>query len=136
MYYSIPTEDTPIYEIDDDGNIKEIEVDGKMVKVPTGQFEKGYSKPTEFRAVITNKLNEVLARNFGIDESTHYAQITAPKGYLSALIVGALVWKKSEIVYKDEIQGIIDDTSADYTVKGIADEGLAYDLFLLQRNVK
>ena len=31
---------------------------------------------------------------------------------------------------------IIDETSCDYIVKGVADEGLTADLFLLQKNVR
>ena len=50
--------------------------------------------------------------------------------------VGSVIWKKSEVGYKDDDKTIVDETTADYTVKGIADEGMSEDLFLLQRNVK
>ena len=52
------------------------------------------------------------------------------------MTVGSLVWKRSEVKYKDNDKTIVDSLSADYTVKGIADEGLTADLFLLQKNVK
>ena len=50
--------------------------------------------------------------------------------------VGSLVWKRSDVKYKDEENTIVDENSADYIVKGVADEGLTVDLFLLQKNVK
>lgn len=86
-------------------------------------------------ANINNKLNEVVWAEYGVDNSTNYAQIVAAKGVLS-LKAGGIIWKKSEVGYKDEEQTIIDDTTADYVVKGVADEGLSVDLFLLQRNLK
>ena len=55
---------------------------------------------------------------------------------LSQLKAGSVIWKKSEVGYKDDVKTIVDETTADYTVKGIADEGMSEDLFLLQRNVK
>ena len=80
-------------------------------------------------------MNEVVWQDYGIDDSTNYAQIIVSKGYLP-LKSGSVIWKKSEIVYKDDDNTIPDESSADYTVKGVADEGLNEDLFLLKRNVK
>ena len=88
-----------------------------------------------FYSSISNKLSEVLIKEFGIDNSTNFVQIVADKGKLP-LKVGALIWKKSEVRYRDKDKTLIDDTSCDYIVKGIADEGLTVDLFLLQKNVK
>ena len=61
------------------------------------------------------------------------AQIVTDKGYLP-IKEGDLIWKRSEVKYDSD--GFPDPKSADYTVKGVADEGLTVDLFLLQRNVK
>lgn len=74
-------------------------------------------------------------QDYGIDDSTNYAQIITSKGELP-LKVGSVIWKKSKVGYKDDDKTIVDETTADYTVKGIADEGMSEDLFLLQRNVK
>ena len=74
-------------------------------------------------------------QDYGIDDSTNYAQIVASKDELP-LKAGSVIWKKSEVGYKDDDKTIVDETTADYTVKGIADEGMSEDLFLLQRNVK
>lgn len=135
MAYALLGEKVPIYETDDDGNIKYITVDGKKVPVETGDYETGYGKPVTFYASISNKLDDVLAKEFGIDQSSNYAQIVADKDVLP-LSVGSLIWKKSTIGYKDMANSIIDANTADYTVMGVADEGLTVDLFLLQKNVK
>lgn len=133
MKYSQHGQKVTIYEKDDDGNIKYY-VDGDGNKIPLIADEKvGFSKPKEFYANISNKLSEVLVKEFGVDDSSTYVQIVTDKGYLS-LNAGDVVWKKSEIVYDED--GLVDSTTADYEVKGVADEGLTVDLFLLQKVVK
>ena len=133
MMYSQHGQKVTIYEKDDDGNIKYY-VDGDGNKIPLIADEKvGFSEPKEFYANISNKLSEVLVKEFGIDDSSTYVQIVTDKGYLP-LKAGDVVWKKSEIVYDED--GLVDSTTADYEVKGVADEGLTVDLFLLQKVVK
>ena len=51
-------------------------------------------------------------------------------------LIGINDLKRQLLQYKDDEKTIVDETTADYTVKGIADEGMSEDLFLLQRNVK
>jgi hypothetical protein len=135
MAYALLGEKVPIYETDDDGNIKYITVDGKEVPVETGEYETGYGKPVTFYASINNKLDDVLIKEFGVDQSSNYAQIVTDKGALP-LVVGSPIWKKSAVGYKDIAKTIVDANTADYTVLGVADEGLTVDLFLLQKNVK
>ena len=115
-----------IYYLDEDGN-----------KIPktTGEYTTGYEKPVVFYSSISNKLSEALIKEFGVDNSTNFVQIVEDKGKLP-LSVGSLVWKRSDVKYKDEENTIVDENSADYIVKGVADEGLTVDLFLLQKNVK
>lgn len=136
MKYSLQGERVPIYETDEDGNIiYYTDSDGNKIPIETGEQTIGYSQPVLFFANINNKLNEVVWQDYGIDDSTNYAQIVASKGEL-LLKVGSVIWKKSEVGYKDDEKTVVDETTADYTVKGIADEGMSEDLFLLQRNVK
>lgn len=133
MKYSQHGQKVTIYEKDDDGNIKYY-VDGDGNKIPLIADEKvGFSEPKEFYANISNKLSEVLVKEFGVDDSSTYVQIVTDKGYLP-LKAGDVVWKKSEIFYDED--GLVDSTTADYEVKGVADEGLTVDLFLLQKVVK
>lgn len=136
MYYSLQDGQIPIYEsyTDEEGNVIYI-TDDDGNKIETGETTIGYTKPVEFKANITNKLNEVVWQDYGIDDSTNYAQIIVSKGALP-LKAGGVIWKKTQILYKDDENTIPDESSADYTVKGVADEGLNEDLFLLKRNVK
>lgn len=132
MKYSLQGKRIEVYERDQDGNIKFYESDSGE-KIPLIKKEVvGFSEPTIFYANISNKLSEVLAKQFGIDDSTNYAQIITDKGALP-IKAGDLIWKKSDVKYDED--GIADSTSADYTVMGVADEGLTVDLFLLKRNV-
>ena len=136
MCYSLQEGEIPIYETDSDGNIVYyVDEEGNKIPLETGETAIGYSKPKNFFANITNKLNEVVWQDYGIDDSTNYAQIIVSKGMLP-LKAGSVIWKKSKIGYKDETQTIPDESTADYVVKGVADEGLSEDLFLLKRNVK
>ena len=148
MKYSLQGERVPIYETDENGNIVYdhytdsdgniiyyLDENGEKIPLATGENTTGYSHPVSFFGNINNKLNEVVWQDYGIDNSTNYAQIVASKGELP-LKAGSVIWKKSEVGYKDDGKTIVDETTADYTVKGIADEGMSEDLFLLQRNVK
>ena len=136
MKYALQNAEIPIYQKDEDGNILYYEdSEGNRIPLETGETEIGFSEPVSFLSNINNKLNEVVWAEYGVDNSTNYAQIVAAKGVLP-LKAGSVIWKKSEVGYKDEEQTIIDDTTADYVVKGVADEGLSVDLFLLQRNLK
>lgn len=135
MYYALKDGRIPVYQLNKDGSIKYIIVDGKEIPVETGEYTTGYKKPVVFYSSISNKLSEALIKEFGVDNSTNFVQIVEDKSKLQ-LKVGSLVWKKSEIRYKDKDKTIIDDTSCDYIVKGVADEGLTVDLFLLQKNTK
>lgn len=135
MKYSLQIGEVPIYETDDDGNILFYEdKDGNRYPMETGEYEIGYSIPEDFSANINNKLDEVYWKEYGIDDSTNYSQIVTEKGKLP-LKAGSIIWKQSEVGYKDEEKKIVDDKTADYVVKGVADEGLNFDLFLLQKNL-
>lgn len=136
MKYSLQGERVPIYETDENGSIiYYTDSDGNKIPIETGEYTTGYSQPVVFFGNINNKLNEVVWKDYGVDDSTNFAQLIVSKGELP-LKAGSVIWKKSEVGYKDEAKTIVDITTSDYTVKGIADEGMSEDLFLLQRNVK
>lgn len=136
MYYALQIGEVPVYQTDADGNIMYyVDSDGNKIPLETGETELGYGEPVEFLANINNKLDEVAWREYGIDNSANYAQIVVSKDELP-LKAGSVIWKKSEIRYKDENKTIVNVSTADYVVKGVADEGLTEDLFLLKRNVK
>lgn len=145
MKYSSQGKRIPVYKRDGNGDIvyqSYVDADGNTIfyldengeKIPTIIDERiGFSEPQTFYANISNKLSEVLVKEFGIDDSSTYVQIVTDKGYLP-LKAGDVVWKKSEVGY--DADSLVDSTTADYTVKGVADEGLTVDLFLLQKIVK
>lgn len=148
MKYALQLGEMPVFETDEDGNVQYdgftddegnffpyFDKDGNKIPILTGEYEIRYSEPVPFSANINNKLDEVAWREYGIDNSANYAQIVVDKNTLP-LKAGSVIWKKSEVDYKDEAKTIVDDTTADYVVKGVADEGLSVDLFLLQRTLK
>ena len=148
MKYAISNGLQPQYKRDDDGNIiytgytdddgtfiPYLDEDGNKIPEVTGEPIEAYTEPIIFNASISNKLNEATAKEFGIDDSSNYAQLVTDKNALP-LTEGALIWKQSKVSYVDNAKTIIDRTSADYIVKGVADEGLTVDLYLLRKNVK
>lgn len=91
MKYSRSGQKITIYETDDDGNRKFYETsDGE--KIYYTKKVDGFSDPVSFMANISNKLSEVLVKEFGIDDSTSYCQITTDKGYLP-IKSGDYIWK-------------------------------------------
>lgn len=132
MKYSLQGEKVTIYERDENRDIKYIEVAGEKIPVILRETT-GFSEPVSFSANISNKLSEVLVKEFGIDDSSSYCQIVTDKGYLP-IKAGDVIWKKSKI--GRDADGLVDSKTADYVVKGVADEGLTADLFLLQKTVK
>lgn len=118
MYYSLQTEEVPIYETDDDGNIIYIDVDGESIPVSTGDTELGYSEPVEMFANISFGTTETTTQEFGVDVSDYDAIVVYGKGeYL--LTETALIWFESEPRYKDYSETIIDGDSADYKVVSV-----------------
>lgn len=131
MFYAIPTEEVPIYERDEHGNIiyesytdEEGNViyiydeNGDLIPKTAGGTEQLYSEPVEFHNGISGRLSEVLMQAYGIDDSSIYAQMDY-RANEYPFKEGTLIWKKSEVRYKD---GTVDKTSADYEVVGILDE--------------
>ena len=128
MYYANQDRVVPIYEYYEDE-------EGNLIPLDTGETKLVYGEPIEFKANISNKLNEVKWAEYGIDESTNYAQIVVSKGSVP-LKVGSIIWKKSEIGYEDLEKKIVDENTSDYVVKGVADDGLTEDWYLLKKRVK
>ena len=135
MYYSLYKSAEPIYETDEDGNIKYMEIDGVQVPIEVGTREPHYDTPIEFKANIYSELNEMHLKSYGVDQSSIYSEIIVEKGKLP-LKIGTIIWRESEIIYEDEEQATPKQSSADYTVVGIMTEGLNTDAYLLQRNSK
>ena len=136
MYYSMPTGNKiPVYERDEDGNIKYMFIDGVAVPVESGEYEPEYSKPVQFFNGIAGKLSKSVMKAFGIDDSSTYAQMdTLANEY--PFEKGTYIWRKSEIQYKDTDKTIVDVSSADYIIENVLDEGIQFWNYLLQRTLK
>lgn len=134
MKYSLQGTGEPIYQMDENGNIKTFtDSEGNKIAMKTGEYDNNFHEPVDFKACINNKLSEDVWREYGIDDSTNYSQIVTAKGYLPVK-TGDVIWRTSDVVLDEN--GNVDSESSDYIVKGVADEGLNYDVFLLQKNVK
>ena len=135
MFYSLYKSTETQYQRDDDGNIVYVEVDGEQVPVELGTVSATYDAPIEFFASISSELNELHMRAYGVDQSAIYSKLVVPKELLpTEKMVGAIIWRTSEIAFEDEEHKVPRQSSADYTVVGRMDEVLHEDWFLLQRN--
>ena len=137
MYYSLLIGEEPIYELDEDGNKKVgyVDEDGHTHYLETGEKEAVYSKPVPFQNGISGKLSEVLVKEFGIDDTSMYAEMDAEANKYP-IVAESIIWRKSEILYKGADKTIPDKTSCDYVVTGVLDEGLNVWNYLLRRNLK
>lgn len=125
----------PVYERDENGNIKYMIIDGVSVPVESGEYEPEYSKPVQFFNGIAGKLSKSVMKSFGIDDSSTYAQMdTLANEYPFGK--GTYIWRKSEIQYKDTDKTIVDVSSADYIIENVLDEGIQFWNYLLQRTLK
>lgn len=124
---------TPVYEYDEDGNLKYITVDGKTVPVTTGEYEMGYSYPVECKANIALSGGEVSNVEFGIDFSAYDAVLEGIDKIDGLKITETtLIWHKSPLVWKDRTKTIINPNSADYRVTRVS-PSLNEQKFLLQK---
>lgn len=130
MYYSQKTGWQEQYELDEDGNIKYIEIDGEQVPVTTGEKKLSYGLPIEFYANINGKLNDAIVRAFGVDNSDNHAQIVANKDEFP-FVIGTRIWLHTEVSYIDKDKTIVNQDTADYEVRGVLKEALNEDMFYL-----
>lgn len=144
MKYSLPGELTTIYEKDSEGNIvyegytdssgefnPYLDDDGN--KIPKIIEEKiGYSEPLDFKANIAFSGGESQAREYGFDTADYDAiMLTDKEEY--PFKKGVLIWLNSEPAYTDE--GLVDETSADFTVVGVK-PALKSTKYMLEATVK
>ena len=137
MYYSLPIGEQPIYELDKNGNkiIEYEDADGNIYYRETGENETVYSIPKLFSNGISGKLSEVLIKEFGIDDSSMYAEMEVEANKYP-IVAESLIWLKSDVLYKDTDKTMVDKSSCDYVVAGVLDEGLNVWKYLLRRNLK
>ena len=54
MFYAKQIGQVPVYDTDEDGNLKYITVDEKKVPIETGEYTTGYDVPVPFCSSISN----------------------------------------------------------------------------------
>ena len=137
MYYSLPLGEQPIYALDENGNkiIEYVDGDGNVYYRETGESRMVYSKPVLFYNGISGKLSEVLIKEFGIDDTSMYAEMDA-KANEYPIVAESLIWLKSDVLYEDIENTMPSKTSCDYVVSGVLDEGLNVWNYLLRRNLR
>lgn len=134
LYFANQLGMQPIYERDEDGNIKYIEVDGELVPIETGDTEMTYSKPQEIKANIALSGGEVSVVEFGVDSSSYDAILVVNKDE-PILSETSLIWYKNKLVYKDMAKTEIDANSADYRVSRVS-PSINVSKYLLQKVIK
>jgi hypothetical protein len=118
MKYSIKGERKPIYETDSDGNIIYYEdEEGNRIPIETGSYTSGWNNPEDFKGNIAMSSGEVEAKEFGLSVADYDAVLVLDKNEVP-LEEGSLIWHEKEVKFKDD--GEVDTTSADYTVKKVA----------------
>lgn len=123
LYYALLNREVPIYETDDDGNIRYdsfIQSDGTeyTYAVETGETELGYSEPVKMLANISFESNETTAQEFGVDVSDYDAIVVFSKSEYP-ITETSRIWFESTPRYKDAAETIIDGDSADYQVVSV-----------------
>lgn len=137
LYLSNQSNKVPVYERDAYGNIKTMIIDGKLVRIETGDYELGYSNPIKIKGNISSTGgSESTTVDFGIDISGYDAVLVGVENLGNAKISEtSLIWFESEVKYKDLGHTIIDPDSADYRVTKLS-PSLNEDRYLLNRIVK
>lgn len=136
MKYALQIDEVPIYQTDEYGNIiYYTDSEGNQIPLETGEYEVGYSEPVQFMNGISGKLSEVLVEAFGINDTSLYAQMDYMAGEFP-FKAGTLIWKKSEVQYKDEAKTRPEPLSSDYEIVGVLDEYQNQWSCLLKRVLK
>lgn len=112
LYYATYSDEIPVYERDEDGNIKYIEVDGKQEPVPIGTMA-GYNKPVVFYANIATSGGDSEVKEYGVN-STDYEAVLVTTDKSLPITELSRIWHTSAPQRKND--GTVDGDSADYEV--------------------
>lgn len=111
LYYATYSDEIPVYETDEDGNIKYIEIDGKMIPIPIGTMA-GYNKPVVFYANISAGKGDVQADVFG--SSVDYSRTISTCDMTCPITKLTRLWIGCEPQYNED--GSVNGDSANYEV--------------------
>lgn len=135
MYYALQGEEHPVYETDEDGNIKYYEdSEGNRYPILSDDTEIGYYSPVEFKGNIAFSGGEIDETEFGLSVSDYDASLVVEKNAFP-IAETSLIWFESEPRYKDNDKTIVDDKSADFRVVA-KKPSLNFDKYLLKKRNK
>ena len=115
IYYANQAGIVPVYETDENGEIKYIEIDGIKTPVETGNYEMSYGKAVEILGNIAMSGDETSETEYGIDSSGYDAILILDKDETD-LTETSIVWHESAVRYRDKEKMSADLNSADYRV--------------------
>lgn len=132
MWYALPNGKQPVYETDENGDIKFfVDEDGNKIPIETGEYEAVFGGIVEFKGAVFSQLENAIVRAWGNDNSNNYAVLVVGKNAVPELVNGARIWRKKPVEYKTD--GSPDGSSAEYLVNGVLDEELNEDSYYLQK---
>ncbi len=115
FYYATYDAEKKVYDRDEDGNIKYIEIDGEKIPVEIGT-EPGYNDPVLFYANIAMSGGEAEAKEYGFDIGAYQAVLVLSDKSLP-ITETSRIWHTSEPQYHAD--GSVDGDSADYSVLAV-----------------
>ena len=111
LYYATYSDEIPVYETDEDGNIKYTEVDGELNPIPIGTMA-GYNEPVIFYANISAGKGDVQADVFG--SSVDYSRTISTCNMDCSITKLTRLWIGCEPQYNED--GSVNGDSANYEV--------------------
>ncbi len=130
-YYSNLIGTVPIYETDEDGNIKYYEdSEGNRYPLDTGETELIYGTPVEFFANLSMSGGEAEAVEYGLSVADYQAVMVLAKGSVP-LKEGSLIWHTSPIEYEYGGSEIEVEVNGE-TVKTTAPKAVSSDYMVLK----
>ena len=115
MKYSLQGQTITIYEKDDDGNPKYCETEDRE-KVYYKHEKFGFSEPLNFKTNLSFSGGEAELKEYGFNTAAFDAILLTDRNEFP-LKKGDLIWLDSEPTHTSD--GLIDETSADFTIVGI-----------------
>lgn len=121
LYYALQkSEQVPIYETDDEGNVIYDEIDGETVPRESGKSESRYEDPVKFYGNINSgNVGESVARAYGVSTGNYEAVLCMHRGELP-INERSLIWYETPPKFiQDGSEQYVDPKSADYQVKRV-----------------
>lgn len=132
MHYTLLLGKKPVYETNEDGSIKYLEIDGEMVPVETGETELDYSSPIPFTGNFNIVGGNANAETIGINVGEYESVLVMEKGAIP-ITEKSLIWHESKPKY--DFNGSVVQSTADYVVIKVA-PSINVDRYVLKKVVK